>query len=582
MKPALAFAFPLAVAFATAHPALAVELLPRAGAADVNPDTSLRLDFDTVPTIGTRGQVRIYDAADDRLVDTLDLSIPAGPTARRTAPRAPYLPHAYPYDGPRRSNADTKPGTPTPGVDPAPVAAPGDYQLTIIGGFTEGFHFYPVILRANTALVTPHHNLLGYGKTYYVQVDPGVLSGDGFQGIDGKQWRFTTKRQGPARDAALVTVSAQGDGDFSTVQGALDHVSDQPAWPAQRRTIFVKNGDYEEIVYFRNKQHLSIVGEDRDKVRIHYANNEVFNPHPLNVATNELPGTFPTRRAAFMADNVQDLALVNLTIETTAKGQAEGLLLNGAHNIVTQVTVRGSGDALQTNGSAYYSDFRLAGDGDTILGRGPAYFRDCDIASKGAFMWIRNPQTNHGNVFVDCRFTATGGPAEFARLPDNKGKNYPYAEAVLIDATLDGILPAGWTDIGDGATHVKFWESNSRGVDGKPVDVRERHPLSRQLDGVRDAAVIAQYRDPAFVLGGWQPALAPIILAQPKAATADGGTTLTVRAAGVPAPAYRWYRDGKPVEGAGPALTVRASGRYSVEVSNGSGRVVSASVAVGI
>ena len=33
------------------------------------------------------------------------------------------------------THADTKAGTPTAGVDPAPVAAPGDYQLTIIGGF---------------------------------------------------------------------------------------------------------------------------------------------------------------------------------------------------------------------------------------------------------------------------------------------------------------------------------------------------------------------------------------------------------------------------------------------------------------
>ena len=573
------FTLPLAIAIAfaaVANGAIAVELLPRAGAAGVNPDTPLRLVFAAPPVPGTRGQVRIYDAADDRLVDTLDLSIPAGPTTRRTAPRAPYLAHAYPYGGTRRTNADTRPGTPTPGVDPAPVAAPGDYQLTIIGGFTEGFHFHPVIVRGNTALVTPHHNLLAYGRTYYVQVDPGVLAGDGFQGIAGKDWRFTTKPRAPAVDAPLVTVSAAGDGDFSTVQGALDHVPDRPN---RRTTIFVKNGDYEEIVYFRNKRGLSIVGEDREKVRIHYANNEVFNPHPLNVATNELPGTFPSRRAAFMADNVEDIALVNLTIETTAKGQAEGLLLNGARNIVTHVTVRGSGDALQTNGSAYYSDFSLVGDGDTILGRGPAFFRACDIGSKGAFMWIRNSAANHGNVFVGCRFTAIGGPTEIARLPDNKGRNYPHAEAVLIDSVLDGISPAGWADVGDGATHAKFWEFNSRAIDGKPVDVSARHPKSRQLDATRDAATIARYRDPAWVLGGWQPALAPIILAQP-APGRDG--TLTVRAAGVPEPSYRWYRDGKPVAGSGATLPAPLPGRYTVEVSNDNGKAMSKAVAVGI
>lgn len=498
---ALAGAFATTLLFtAAAH---AVALLPRAGAANVNPDTPLRLVFDSPPVPGSQGQIRIYDAATDQLIDTLDLSIPPGPTTRRTAPRAPYLGHPYPYRGPRRTNADTKPGTPTPGVTPAPVNSAPDHQLTIIGGFTEGFHFYPVLVRGNTALVQPHHNLLGYGRTYYVQVDPGVLSGDSFNGIGGKAWRFTTKARGPAADALRVTVSADGNGDFSTVQGALDHVPDQPA---QRTTIDIQAGDYEEIVYFRNKRNLTIQGAGRDKVRIHYANNEVFNPHPLNVATNELPGTFPSRRAAFMADNVQDLVLRDLTIETTAKGQAEGLLLHGARTTVARVTVRGSGDALQTNGSAYFTDFTLVGDGDTILGRGPAFFERCDIASKGAFMWIRNTDANHGNVFVGCRFTAIGGPTELARLPDNKGKNYPYAEAVLIDATLDGISPAGWADIGAGATHVKFWEFNSRGTDGKPVDTTSRHPRSRQLDAVRDADVIARYRDPAYVLGGWRPA----------------------------------------------------------------------------
>ncbi|MBN1997236.1 hypothetical protein JW935_06780, partial [candidate division KSB1 bacterium] len=36
-----------------------------------------------------------------------------------------------------------------------------------------------------------------------------------------------------------------------------------------------------------------VLGEDRDKVVVCYANNEVFNPHPANIVTNERPGTFP-------------------------------------------------------------------------------------------------------------------------------------------------------------------------------------------------------------------------------------------------------------------------------------------------
>jgi len=54
---------------------------PSDGGQNISPDTHLILTFPAPPTLGTSGQIRIYDAADNRLVDTLDLSIPPGPTA---------------------------------------------------------------------------------------------------------------------------------------------------------------------------------------------------------------------------------------------------------------------------------------------------------------------------------------------------------------------------------------------------------------------------------------------------------------------------------------------------------------------
>jgi len=570
---------------AAALPAAAtVVQLPPPGAASVNPDTRLVLRFDSPPTVGSAGQVRIYDAQDGRLVDTLDLSVPAGPAQHAQGPYPPCLPAPYDYGGPRRTNADIRPGTPSaPGVPPAA----GNYQLSIIGGFTDGFHFHPILVRGNTATIAPHHNLLGYGKTYYVEIDPGVLTvADGsFKGIGGDGWRFATRPHGPPADARRITVNADGSGDFDTVQGALDHVPDRPA---RRVTIFVRNGDYEEIVYFRNKRKLTIAGEDRDKVRVHYANNEVFNPHPPGVGTNELPGTFPSRRAAFMADHVEDIALLNMTIASDLEGQAEGLLINGERNIVSNVTVIGAGDALQANGSNYFSDFRLAGGGDTILGRGANFFQRCAIESRGPFMWVRNTAANHGNVFVDCSFTTrtegnAGAQTVLARLPDNKGRNYPYAEAVLIDATLSGISPEAWGPL-DGVTrHLTLMEYNSRGPDGKPVDTSRRHPASRQLDRVKDAALVARYRDPAFVLKGWRPALAPLILRQPRSAALDAGgrVTLEAGAAGVPAPAYQWLRDGRPIAGANkPTLLANAPGSYTVRATNASGTETSEAASV--
>src|SRR6185369_11242543 len=161
------------------------------------------------PLIGTSGKIRIYDAADDRVVDTLDMSIPAGPTKPvDPAVRAKnYLAFPYPYARDRRpTNADTKPGTSSAGA----VPTSNEYQLTIIGGFTDGFHFYPITVDANTATIHPHHDLLQYGKSYYVQIDREVFSNFDFAGIGGKSWTFTTKpsSKAPRADAMRLVVSA--------------------------------------------------------------------------------------------------------------------------------------------------------------------------------------------------------------------------------------------------------------------------------------------------------------------------------------------------------------------------------------
>jgi pectinesterase len=528
----------------------AITRFPEQNAWDVNPDTHLTLTFPSGPILGDSGQIRIYDAADNQLVDTLDLSIPPGPDKPVPSPSATYTPVPYQYPRGHFTNANTKPGTPSG----AALPTQDNYQLTIIGGFTDAFHFYPVIVRGNTATIYPHNNLLEYDKTYYVQIDPGVLTlRDGsFKGITGaKDWRFTTKMRPPRQDAGRLVVSTDGTGDFNTVQGAVDFIPDNNP---KRVTVFIKNGMYEEIVYFRNKANITIVGEEREKVVVFYANNEIFNPHPVNIKTNEVPGTFPSRRAAFAVDHCRGIHLVNLTIKTTAYGQAEGLLLNGEETIVSNVDIVGSGDALQTNGSAYFIHCRITGDGDTILGRGPAFFQDCELSSMGPYMWIRNTSDHHGFVFVHSAFKTRGDRGTvIARAPTNGGKNYPYCEAVLIDCVLSGIDPRGWGDIGGDSANVRHWEYHSINLsDGKPVDVSRRDPASKQLTKEKDAQAIANYRNAAYVLGGWTPGMAPVILSQPVSISVQSGKTaiLRVKTAAVPRAEYQWFRNGKRVLGA--------------------------------
>jgi hypothetical protein len=491
--------------------AAAVACSPANKAVGINPDTHLVLTFSAPPTLGKSGQIRIYDAANHQLVDTLDLSIPAGPDPSRRITAAP--PPTPILD----STAPTSPTTTTPAVRTTPADL-HNYQLTTIGGVAD-FHFYPVIVHGNIATIYPHNNVLHYHHKYIVQIDSGVLTPTtgAFAGFTTDlAWSFATKAAPPPANTTRVVVGADGSGDFNTVQGAVDFVPDNPP---QRVTIFIKNGTYEEIVFFRNKANLTFRGEDRDKVQVGYANNSGFNP--------PMPG--PSRRCAFSAYDSTGIELIDFSVSNYAYGQAEGLLISGSKNIVSHMNIKGSGDALNLRGPVYLTDSRIIGDGDTILGVGPAFFNHCELQSMGPYMWIRNTEANHGNVFLNSTFVTRERPAPqpqaqspnpapttatpartpmgavLARLPNNHGLNYPYAEAVLINCRLKGIPAIGWGPIDDDTSHLHLWEFNSTDLDDHPIDTTQRHPVSKQLTRSQDAQTIANYSNPAFVLGGWTP-----------------------------------------------------------------------------
>ena len=129
-------------------------------------DTHLVLTFSSAPALGKSGQIRIYDAADHHLVDTLDLAIPAGPDPSHRVAAPPAT--AFVQD-------PASPTTTTPAVRTSPVDL-HNYQLTTIGGLAD-FHFHPVIIHGAVATIYPHNNVLRYGREYTVQIDPGVFPG---------------------------------------------------------------------------------------------------------------------------------------------------------------------------------------------------------------------------------------------------------------------------------------------------------------------------------------------------------------------------------------------------------------------
>lgn len=494
-KSLVTVAFVSLALFGAVHPASAQMvsgLSPAAGARNVNTDVQPTLSFTgPAPILGTTGRIRIVDVADGSTVDELDLSIPVSPNPTG-----------------RVVGADGRTQAPRP-----PAAAGPDnpgFQANQIGGVW--FHYFPVTVRGDRVAIHPHNGRLRHGRTYRVEIDPGVLltAAGAPVGLPGGEWRFTTKAAPPSASAGRVVVSADGTGDFDTVQGAIDFA---PAAPAQPFEIFIRNGDYEEIVYLTGKTDLTLRGESREGVVVHYPNNSAFN----------------RIRPALSVSNADGIQLSTFTIRNDFIGQAEALLMRGERNIVDRMTLNGSGDAFTTYGSIYMVDSLLTGDGDTILAYASLFCLRCEIRSTGPFTWTRTPQGRHGNVFVESNLVYTDKPLPWSitaenpegrktpgvlgRLPRNGAAgsamaNFPHAEMVLINTRTDGVPPEGWGAVEAQPdfdwSNLRLMEFNTLDRDGRPVDLSLRRAPMRALTLPADADLIRDYQDPAFVLG-WTP-----------------------------------------------------------------------------
>ncbi|HEY0101042.1 MAG TPA: pectinesterase family protein, partial [Pyrinomonadaceae bacterium] len=431
---------------------------PAAGATDLNIDTPLRVTFDQTPLVGNSGRIRIFQE-DGTLVDTIDLA------------------------------ADTQP------------AVPGPQAQRNFGGASINQNYHPIIVTDNTASIYPRQSL-AYNQTYYATLEPGVLtdaSGAPFAGMqDPNVWRFSTKAAAPAAGNTALTVAADGTGDFDTVQGAVDFV---PQNNSKRVVITVRKGAFTGIVYVRsNKPLITVRGEDREASVIRYANNNNLNPSTLG-------------RAAFGVD-APDFTLENITlVNTTPVGgsQAEAFRGNNQRITLNRVNLKSFQDTLLLQGAGFVNDSYIEGDVDFMWGSGAVFFQNSElkmVRSNAYYTQIRNGSGVNGNVYVNCRLTAAPGVtgAYLTRIdPDD----FPFSQVVFINTVMDAhVRPDAWrfdnplnAVTAANYPNIRFWEYNTRDLNGNPADVSQRHPISRQLT----AAEAIQWSNPSFVLGGWTP-----------------------------------------------------------------------------
>lgn len=434
---------------------------PAIGERDVPADTPLRLRFDAMPTLGAAGAIRVHRKRDGVLVDTIH----AGGEHDRLG-----------YEG-------------------------QPYRRAV--------RLQPIAIEGRNAIIHLHSARLRPGEEYVVTIDDGLFegrfNGQPFSGV-GKEhgWTFRTRATLP-RGTKLV-VDDDGAADFRTVQGALNHAM-QHAGRATPVTVEIRNGRYQEQLYLRGKDNLTLRGQSRDGVVIDALNGDGLNPGSGTAQDAQSPG-INGGRAIFLVEDADMLTLDTLTMRNSVLrnaangGQAEAIFFNSEGRLVARnASFFSEQDTIQVRGYAWFYRTLVAGNVDFIWGNNrAALFEDSEIRTVGDSANSKNggyllqartmSAGDRGFLFVNSRLTHGPGPTGndvpagatwLARSPGYAGT---WDHIAFIDCRMGPhIAPAGWAGPDAKqpvpnpalATATAGWrEHGTMDLDGKPLDVSQR------------------------------------------------------------------------------------------------------------
>ncbi|WP_339612227.1 pectate lyase [uncultured Pseudoalteromonas sp.] len=476
------------------------KLFPEKNSANQFIDTQFSLTFDNEPSLGALGEVRIYKVSDNSLVDTLTVG----------------------------KNIDH-------------IGFAGQAKVRSV-------YYYPLQLNGNTLTIKPRNNTLEYGHTYRVVIGDDVvvgamLNGQEFSGLgDNSQWDFVTKVSMPAGNQLLV--DDEGAADFRTVQGALNFAM-QYLGKDEHTTVSIKDGIYNELLFLRDKNNLTIQGESQENTVIQYENYESMNGGTGGSAPIST-GTPNGGRSVFLVEGVDMLTLNNLTLKNTHirnkvdSNQAETIYFNSPYRLVANnARFKSEQDTLLLKGYSWFYNTLVAGNVDFIWGYPTtALFESSEIrtigdskdgdpltdSAGGYVLQARVPvETDPGFIFLNSRFTHGPGPIGNDVLDNSTyiarsgGSDTYFDNITLINNRFDThIAKIGWAVQGVNnqpapnpsvATATSGWrEYGSMDLDGNPLDLSEREggyilsdsEVSELLDREN---IFADYNDGQ----GWSP-----------------------------------------------------------------------------
>lgn len=401
-------------------------------------------------------------------------------------------------------------------------------SVTSLGSRYRWVYYTPVTISGNTATIKLHDGVLSYDTAYYVTVDSSVFSGtyagSAFAGIPAGNWSFTTK-SAPSSYTS-VTVDDDGTADFRSVQGALNWIMDKCSSGASStyacnssstaKTITIKNGTYNELLFLRNVSNLTIAGESRAGAVVQYENFEHYNPgsggSAATASTTLSTEGSGTRRAlgggrpVFLIEGGDLIKLTNFTLQNTHvksssfNNQAETIYFNststsGARMTASYMNFVSTQDTLQLKGWVWMYQSLIAGDVDFIWGYPyAAMFENCEIrtvadtmtpSSGGYVVQSRAYAGYPGFVFLNSQLTSASGlptgATYLARSGGNACSTYNCDDVAYINTKMGThIATTGWYTTpapspSTPTTSTGWRESGSMDANGGTLDVSARN-----------------------------------------------------------------------------------------------------------
>ena len=251
---------------------------------------------------------------------------------------------------------------------------------------------------------------------------------------------FSAKTVNPVKENYDFVVAKDGSGDFKSIQEAITAVAFSKITETK---IFIKNGIYKEKLEIpENKNNITFIGEDKDKVIITYDDYaSKKNSAGENIGTSGSSGFIVT---------ANDFKAKNITFENSAGpvGQAVAVRVDGDRIIFDNCKFLGFQDTLyprSTTSRQYYKNCYIEGTIDFIFGASTVVFDQCEIFAKTGGSYITaasTPENNpYGFVFLNCKLTTNSENNSY--YLGRPWRN--FAKTVFINCEMARhIKPEGW------------------------------------------------------------------------------------------------------------------------------------------